>query len=91
MNRANVFRIVCEQKSLSRQSIADKLGLSKMSVVNIVSEYVDKGYFEEKIDLAEGGNRPVVGRPSFKVFVVPDSVDCDGHLYFRGGGHMFSY
>ena len=61
MNRANVFRIVCEQKSLSRQSIADKLGLSKMSVVNIVSEYVDKGYFEEKIDLAEGSNRPVVG------------------------------
>ena len=78
MNRANVFRIVCEQKSLSRQSIADKLGLSKMSVVNIVSEYVDKGYFEEKIDLAEGSNHPVVGRPSFKVFAVPDSVIAMG-------------
>ena len=78
MNRANVFRIICEQKSLSRQVIADKLGLSKMSAVNIVSEYVERGYFTEKIELAEGNNRPIVGRPPFKVSVVPDSVIAMG-------------
>ena len=48
MNRANVFRVICEQKGLSRQAVADKLGLSKMSAVNIVSEYVEKGFLKER-------------------------------------------
>ncbi len=74
MNRANVFRVICEQKGLSRQAVADKLGLSKMSAVNIVSEYVEKGFLKERIEFAEGSDRPSVGRPSFKVSVVPDAV-----------------
>ena len=43
-NRANVLRLICERPGLTRQNVADKLRLSKMSAVNIVTEYVEKGY-----------------------------------------------
>lgn len=73
-NRANVLRLICERPGLTRQNVADKLRLSKMSAVNIVTEYVEKGYMQERIELGRDTDRSNVGRPSFSVFVVPDSV-----------------
>ncbi len=74
MNRANVLRVICEQPGLSRQMVADVLGLSKMSAVNIVTEYVDKGFFQEHIKFNRTSSRTSVGRPSFSIFSVPNSV-----------------
>lgn len=74
MNRANVLRIVCETPGLTRQEVANRLGLSKMSAVNIITEYVEKGYFRESLGLQQHANHANVGRPSYSVYPVPESV-----------------
>lgn len=74
INRANVLRLICEHPYLTRQEISERLGLSKMAVVNIITEYENKGYVQESIVPSFGTRCECVGRPSFRVNVVPNSV-----------------
>lgn len=73
LNRANVFRLICEKPGLTRQEISSSLGLSKMSVVNIITEYVEKGFVRESIAPAKNGLHKDVGRPSLQAFIVPNA------------------
>lgn len=73
LNRANVFRLICEKPGLTRQEISSYLGLSKMSVVNIITEYVEKGFIRESIAPTKSGKKNDVGRPSLQAFIVPDA------------------
>lgn len=73
-NRANVLQMICEHPGLTRQDISNRLGLSKMSVVNIITEYAEKGYVQEQVETPLHFNYKTAGRPSLRVSIVDNSV-----------------
>ena len=73
INRANVLQCICEHPGITRGEIADMLGLTKMSVTNIVSEYVEKNLVREESSAQDTGLRNA-GRPFFRIYPQPRSI-----------------
>ena len=74
INRANVLRLICERPGLTRQEISSELGITKMSVANIIAEYQEKGFIEERFGYSPENQLRSVGRPSYHVYNIPNSV-----------------
>lgn len=71
-NRANILRMICENPGITRQTLSNHTQLSKMSIANIVNEFLEKGIIEEKLSNLESNAN--AGRPSSKIFIIPDAV-----------------
>ena len=46
-NRGLIFQLLATEKSMSRTELARKSGLTKMTLSNIISEFINKGYVQE--------------------------------------------
>ena len=73
INRANVLQCICEHPGITRGEIADRLGLTKMSVTNIVSEYAGKKLVREESSAGDPSSRNA-GRPFFRIYPEPESI-----------------
>lgn len=69
-NAENVLKLLMMEKSLSRKELAERLGLSKMTISNIVNQLKEKGYLSERPmerTCACNGPKPTA------ISIVPDS------------------
>lgn len=73
-NSQNVFKEIIKGESCSRISIAKKLGLSKMTVTNIVSELIEKNLVIEKKVLTGDFK----GRPAIELMLSPNAPKAIG-------------
>lgn len=74
-NIENVLKLLMVEKSLSRKELAQRLGLSKMTITNIVNQLKEKGYlFEQRMERVTVCNGPT---PT-AVSIVPKSLIAVG-------------
>lgn len=78
-NRGLILQLIATGTCSSRIEIARRIGLSKMSVSNVVAEYMEQGFVREESSIAVKG----VGRNPVSLRISPDAPGMIGLYVFR--------
>lgn len=78
-NRGLILQLIATGTCASRIEIARKIGLSKMSVSNVVAEYIERGFVQEESSIAVKG----LGRNPVSLCISPDAPKMIGLYIFR--------
>lgn len=73
-NRGLALKLICTHDSCTRVDLVRELGLTKMTVCNIVSELQESGF----VVLTEGAPTPVSGRNPFAIRLAPHAPKIIG-------------
>lgn len=79
-NKARVFKLACMQGAISRLDLHRRTGLSKMTITNLVAEFLEQGMVRMVSTESTG-----VGRRTELVEVVADSLLTAGILLTHHG------
>lgn len=84
-NRGLVLKLIASNKNLSRSEITKLIGLTKMSISNIVGELIECNYVIE----TETADNKQVGRNPISLAISPDAPNIVGTYISRDHLHVF--
>lgn len=85
LNKASIFKLVCIHGTISRLELHKRTGLSKMTVTNLVNEFIEAGF------LRSGGTESSgLGRRTELIEIVPDAMHTLGVLITHHGLYISS-
>ena len=58
-NRGLIFQLLATEDSMSRTELANRSGLTKMTLSNIIADFIQRGYVIEYTEKSPGPHNPI--------------------------------